>query len=118
MIILYKITPVEENDKIRLNYTDNDIIKAYLLFHLDGYIIYIDEIYLFEDDMNISFMLIKSLANYAFNHNCFYIFNNKIENYDICNKCGFATLEDGSQKLTIDKIINHSCDGGVWYGCL
>ena len=106
-----------ENEIKALNAFLDDQPCGYVRFHLNGYLIVVDELLPIPDDPKaidrsayaILDTIIRALGSYGLNHSCYYL---ESENPVI-----FPTLEalrfsytDGKMKSDLSKILNHQHD--------
>ena len=103
------VFPFDNDDRSMLVCEENGIKAGDLEFKQNGYVIDIISFSFFKNDESVSYAvfdaLIRSLASFAFNHSCFYIYNSNLEIYDFCKKIGFID-KDGRQELVLSRIIH------------
>lgn len=112
------ILPSEKDNVITLTCLDDEKEKGYINFTIDGYIGVIKDIVVYsiynekENDEKIVFeSLLKAMGSYILNRSCFYIHNSNKELYTKLREFGFIDKKD-YQELTLNKLFNHSCNGG------
>lgn len=114
----------EENNDIILTCYDDKVEKGYISFSIDQYVANLNELVVYgdfekinEDEKTTYSLLIKSCGSYILNRSCFYIYNSKKELYKLCSSLGFEE-KDGRQQITLNKLFNHTCNGGNVNECI
>lgn len=105
----------EQNTTKALNAFLDDVPCGFVRFHLNGYIIVVEELLPIPDDPKnidkptyaILDTIIRALGSYGLNHSCFYLESKNPVLYDTLSALHFEH-KDGIMKSDLSKILNHS----------
>ncbi|WP_316607622.1 hypothetical protein [uncultured Ruminococcus sp.] len=114
-MLVVKPDPQNENNEIKaLNAFLDDQPCGYVRFHLNGYIIIVDEIIPLAGNAKeidhstyaILDTIIRALGSYGLNHSCFYVESENPVIYPTLEAMRFS-LKDGKMKSDLSKLLNH-----------